>query len=128
VRLGHRGDVKAPRGPLAAGSRVYLVQAPHRVRHRTLVVDHEPVSPSTTSSGAEPSVKAMTGVPQAIASVMTRPNGSAQRIGIEQGGGTTCSMPPYAGGGTGIHGGARMAILIPDRGSWYPPAALGKAV
>ena len=42
----------------------------------------KPVSPSSTISGAEPSGKAITGVPQAIASVITSPNGSGQRIGM----------------------------------------------
>src|SRR5215472_14590376 len=41
----------------------------------------KPVSPSSTISGAEPRLKAITGVPQAIASIMTRPNGSGQSIG-----------------------------------------------
>jgi len=46
------------------------------------VVDQEPGAPVATISGAEPSGNAITGVPQASASTMTRPNGSAQRIGI----------------------------------------------
>ncbi len=37
--------------------------------------------PSSTTSGTEPHFQAMTGVPHAIASIITRPNGSAQSIG-----------------------------------------------
>ena len=37
--------------------------------------------PSTTTSGTEPHGRAMTGVPHAIASIITRPNGSGQSIG-----------------------------------------------
>ena len=43
-----------------------------------------PVSPSSTTSGTEPRLKAMTGVPQAIASIITRPNGSGQSIGTSR--------------------------------------------
>jgi hypothetical protein len=41
----------------------------------------KPVSPSATTSGTDPLRQATTGVPQAMASVMTRPNGSAHWIG-----------------------------------------------
>src|SRR4051812_11492956 len=41
----------------------------------------KPVIPSSMTSGTEPDLKAMTGVPQAMASIMTRPNGSGQSIG-----------------------------------------------
>src|SRR5215472_15595768 len=41
----------------------------------------KPVMPSSTTSGAEPRLNAITGVPQAIASIITRPNGSGQSIG-----------------------------------------------
>jgi hypothetical protein len=37
--------------------------------------------PSSITSGTEPDLKAMTGVPHAMASIMTRPNGSGQSIG-----------------------------------------------
>jgi adenylate cyclase len=40
-----------------------------------------PVSPSSMISGTEPWWKASTGVPQAIASIITSPNGSGQSIG-----------------------------------------------
>src|SRR5215217_5147200 len=40
-----------------------------------------PVSPSATTSGTDPLRQATTGVPQAMASVMTRPKGSAHWIG-----------------------------------------------
>src|SRR5215216_2793132 len=40
-----------------------------------------PVSPSATTSGTDPLRQAPTGVPQAMASVMTRPKGSAHWIG-----------------------------------------------
>jgi hypothetical protein len=40
-----------------------------------------PVTPSTTTSGTDPRRIATTGVPHAIASIMTRPNGSSQQIG-----------------------------------------------
>ena len=41
----------------------------------------KPVTPSATSSGAAPQFVVTTGVPHAMASTMTRPNGSGQRIG-----------------------------------------------
>ena len=41
----------------------------------------KPVTPSSTPSGTEPRLNAITGVPQAIASIITRPNGSGQSIG-----------------------------------------------
>ena len=40
-----------------------------------------PVVPSVTTSGAAPSGKASTGVPQAMASIMTMPKGSFHRMG-----------------------------------------------
>ena len=40
-----------------------------------------PVTPSIITSGTDPRRKATTGVPHAIASIITRPNGSAQSIG-----------------------------------------------
>ena len=40
-----------------------------------------PVTPSSTSSGAAPQFVVTTGVPHAMASTMTSPNGSGQRIG-----------------------------------------------
>ena len=47
-------------------------------RHR------KPVMPSSTISGAAPSGKVSTGVPHAMASIITRPNGSGQRIGFSR--------------------------------------------
>ena len=41
----------------------------------------KPVTPSSTTSGTEPRRQATTGVPQAMASIMARPNGSGQSIG-----------------------------------------------
>jgi len=41
----------------------------------------KPVKPSSMISGTEPRLYAITGVPHAIASIMTRPNGSGQSIG-----------------------------------------------
>ncbi len=41
----------------------------------------KPVTPSSTTSGTEPQRNATTGVPQAIASIITSPNGSGQSIG-----------------------------------------------
>jgi hypothetical protein len=41
----------------------------------------KPVSPSTTTSATEPRRSATTGVPHAMASIITMPNGSSQRIG-----------------------------------------------
>ena len=40
-----------------------------------------PVTPSSTISGTEPHGNAITGVPHAIASIMTSPKGSGQSIG-----------------------------------------------
>ena len=41
----------------------------------------KPVRPGTTTSGTEPHGRPMTGVPQAMASIMTRPKGSGQSMG-----------------------------------------------
>ena len=41
----------------------------------------KPVTPSSITSGTEPRLNATTGVPQAIASIIIRPNGSGQSIG-----------------------------------------------
>ena len=41
----------------------------------------KPVRPCSTTSGTEPQRQAITGVPQAMASIITRPNGSGQSIG-----------------------------------------------
>ena len=41
----------------------------------------KPDTPSSSTSGTEPRLNAITGVPQAIASIITRPNGSGQSIG-----------------------------------------------
>ena len=41
----------------------------------------KPVTPSSTISGTEPRFQATTGVPQAIASIITRPKGSGQSMG-----------------------------------------------
>ena len=44
----------------------------------------KPVTPSSTISETEPRLKAITGVPHAIASIITRPNGSGQSIGTSR--------------------------------------------
>ena len=41
----------------------------------------KPVTPSSTTSGTEPQRQPITGVPHAIASIMTRPKGSGQSMG-----------------------------------------------
>ena len=41
----------------------------------------KPVTPSTMISGTEPRRSAMTGVPAAIDSIITSPNGSGQSLG-----------------------------------------------
>ena len=41
----------------------------------------KPLTPCSTTSGTEPQRQAITGVPQAMASIITRPNGSGQSIG-----------------------------------------------
>src|SRR4029077_10377654 len=41
----------------------------------------KPVTPSSTISGMAPSFQTITGVPNAMASITTRPNGSGQSIG-----------------------------------------------
>ena len=41
----------------------------------------KPVTPSSMTSGTEPRLNAMTGVPHAMASIITSPNGSGQSIG-----------------------------------------------
>src|SRR5262245_47749708 len=41
----------------------------------------KPVNPSSMISGTEPLLNAMTGVPQAIASINTKPKGSGQAMG-----------------------------------------------
>ena len=52
----------------------------------------KPVTPSVITSGTEPRRKATTGVPHAIASIITRPNGSGQSIGKS----TPCARPRNA--------------------------------
>ena len=47
----------------------------------SIVETANPVSPSSRTSGTEPWRKAITGVPQAIASIITSPNGSGQLMG-----------------------------------------------
>jgi hypothetical protein len=41
----------------------------------------KPVTPWSITSGTEPRLNAITGVPHAMASIITRPNGSDQSIG-----------------------------------------------
>ena len=41
----------------------------------------KPETPSSITSGTEPRLNAITGVPQAMLSIITRPNGSGQSIG-----------------------------------------------
>ena len=41
----------------------------------------KPVTPCSMTSGTEPRLNAITGVPQAIASIITRPKGSGHAIG-----------------------------------------------
>ncbi len=60
------------------------VELPIRARAATASASLEtmkPVTPSSTISGTEPRFQATTGVPQAIASIITRPKGSGQSIG-----------------------------------------------
>ncbi len=52
-----------------------------RPRGRRRRRGESPVTPSSTSSGAAPQFVVTTGVPHAMASTITRPNGSGQRIG-----------------------------------------------
>ena len=47
-----------------------------------LVPTIKPEMPSSMTSGTAPCPKAMTGVPHAMASIMTRPKGSGQSIGV----------------------------------------------
>ena len=82
VRPHHRGDAEAPLARSAARRRVDRLQAGNGVRHPSSSATRKPVTPCSTISGAEPSGKAITGVPQASDSSITRPNGSGQRIGI----------------------------------------------
>jgi len=44
----------------------------------------KPVTPSSITSGIAPALKAITGQPQAIASIRTRPNGSGQSAGANR--------------------------------------------
>ena len=82
VGAGHhrRGEARArrPRGPGAG-------RASRRRRTAATASSSEattkPVTPSSTTSGTEPRRQATTGVPQAMASIMARPNGSGQSIG-----------------------------------------------
>ncbi|MOA61610.1 hypothetical protein D3C78_1867930 [compost metagenome] len=54
-----------------------------------MVSTRNPVAPSSMISGVEPQRKATTGVPQARASIITRPKGSGQSIGKSR-----ASAPP----------------------------------
>ena len=44
----------------------------------------KPVTPSSINSGTAPRLNAMTGAPQAMASIMTNPKGSGQSIGTSK--------------------------------------------
>ena len=55
----------------------------------SMVATRKPVAPSSMISGVEPQAKATTGVPQAMASIITRPNGSGQSMGKSR-----ASAPP----------------------------------
>src|ERR1700761_5535063 len=68
----------------AAGSRsaAFLIAAGRSAGSSRM----NPVTPSATTSGTEPRFSATTGVPQAMASIITMPNGSSPRAGdIRQG-------------------------------------------
>ena len=72
IAVGHAVDAEALRHPRAAGGAVEAADPAdrlHRLIHR---VDKEPVTPSSISSGMEPRLKAITGVPQAMASTTDR--------------------------------------------------------
>jgi hypothetical protein len=56
----------------------------------------KPVTPSSTTSGTEPLRQARTGVPHAMASIITRPNGSSHWIGRTSA--ATTTPPPPAHG------------------------------
>jgi hypothetical protein len=56
-------------------------QAVNRLQCLVTIVDNKPSDPLLTTSGTEPRGKAITGVPHAIASIMTKPNGSGQSMG-----------------------------------------------
>ena len=47
----------------------------------SMLLTIKPVRPSCMTSGTEPQLKAMVGVPQAMASIMVKPKGSGQSMG-----------------------------------------------
>ena len=55
----------------------------------SMVSTMAPVTPSSMISGTEPQRNASTGVPQAMASIMERPNGSGQSTGNS----SACASP-----------------------------------
>ena len=55
----------------------------------SMVSTMAPVRPSSMISGTEPQRNASTGVPQAMASIMERPNGSGQSMGNS----SACASP-----------------------------------
>ena len=70
------------RHPAPAGAPVDLVNARDGARPaRPGSARTKPVTPSATTSGTEPRAVASTGVPHAMASIITMPKGSGQAIG-----------------------------------------------
>ena len=61
--------------------RLRLATCPTARTASSMLSTMKPVTPSVITSGTEPFRQAMTGVPQAIASIITRPNGSGQSMG-----------------------------------------------
>jgi len=63
----------------------FVATVPHGVPDMRLSSSTmKPVSLSSITSGTEPRLNAITGVPQLIASIITKPNGSGQSIGINR--------------------------------------------
>ena len=82
----------------------------------------KPVRPCSTISGAAPRGNAMTGQPASIASIMTSPNGSSQRIGTrsarargEQRAASPRDPPPDASTTCGSESARWSTLLVPAR-------------
>ena len=77
----HSAYAKSALKFIAYTSAVNVSNATDRIDGIDVIIHDKPRFPVETISGTEPHGKAITGVPQAIASIITNPNGSGQSMG-----------------------------------------------
>jgi hypothetical protein len=78
ISIGHAVYREALRHCRPAGGAIDFADTADRIHGSIDVVDQKPVTPGSTSSGIDPRLEAMTGVPQASASTTDSPNGSSK--------------------------------------------------